>query len=308
MQQDETGKERTFRSGRVAIVGRANVGKSTLLNRMIGEKVAIVSAVSQTTRDRILGVLSRDDGQIAFVDSPGYHRANDRLGHVMMEKARQVSQEADLVLAVVDASTGIGPGDRFVLEQLEPKECGTPVILVLNKIDQVKKSRALPMIEEAVERWGCREAVPISAQEGDNCDRLLETVLSYLPKGPALYPEDYLTDQSERQIVAEIIREKLLDNLRQEVPHSVAVLVEQMERREKDGLLGISAVVMVERDSHKGIVIGHKGALLKSIGTQARKELEKRYECKVYVELWVKVHSGWRDRVAVLRDLGLYPH
>lgn len=294
------------RFGFVALVGRANVGKSTLLNRLVGEKVAIVSAVAQTTRNRILGVATEERGQVAFLDSPGFHKPQHRLGEILVETARAVADEADLILWLVDASEGIGPGDRHVLELLKPRESRAPVILVLNKVDLMNKGRLLPLIEQGVKEWGCAEAVPVSAESGENCERLLDVIFERLPAGPPHYPPDYLTDQGERRFVSELIREKLLGHLRQEVPHSIAVLVEELDERE-DGLVEIAASVLVERESQKGIVIGARGARLKDVGTQARRELEKRWGRKVFLKLWVRVRENWRERVSVLRDLGVYP-
>ncbi len=297
---------RPHRSGFAALVGRANVGKSTLLNQLVGTKVAIVSSVPQTTRHRIVGVRTLPEGQVAFIDSPGFHKAQHKLGQVMLERAREALGEADVLLVVVDASEGIGPGDRFVLEQVDPPRRKAPVLLVLNKIDRVNKGKLLPMIQAGVEEWGCREVVPISAIEATNCDRLLERVLEHLPEGPALYPPDYVTDQRERELIAELIREKLLSRLRQEVPHAIGVLVDQIEQR-ADGLIGIGATILVERESQKGIVIGRRGTMLKEVGTAARRELEERLGEKVFLELWVKVREGWRNRLTILRELGIYP-
>jgi GTP-binding protein Era len=294
------------RAGFAALVGRANVGKSTLLNQLVGSKIAIVSTVAQTTRHRILGVRTLPNGQIAFLDSPGFHKPVHHLGEIMLETARQVAGEAEVLLFVIDASVGFGPGDRYVLEQLDPHRETRPVLAVLNKVDQVNKGKLLPLIEQAVGEWGCREAVPVSAKSGDNCERLLEVVLNYLPESPRLYPAGFVTDQDERRFIAEVIREKLLVGLRQEVPHSVAVAIERIEPRD-DGLLAVFAAILVERESQKGIVIGAKGARLKEVGTHAREELEKRLGRHVYLKLWVKVREDWRDKITILRDLGVYP-
>ncbi len=294
------------RAGFAALVGRANVGKSTLLNQLGGEKLAIVSAQPQTTRTRILGVLTTPGGQVAFIDSPGFHKPQHQMGHVMLETARQAAGEADVVLFVVDASAGFGPGDKFVLDELDPKNETRPVLAVLNKVDQMNKGKVLPLMQEAVEQWGCREAIPVSASTGDNCDRLLRVVLSYLPAGPPLYPEDFITDQDERRFIAEVVREKLLMGLRQEVPHSTAVAIERLENRE-DGIAEIHAAIIVERESQKKIVIGHKGTRLKEVGTLARTELEKRLGQHVFLKLWVKVREDWRDKAAMLRELGVFP-
>jgi GTP-binding protein Era len=294
------------RCGFVALVGRSNVGKSTLLNRLVGEKVAIVSALPQTTRQRILGVKTTERGQLAFIDSPGFHKPHDRLGEMMLERAQGVAEEADVILLMVDASAGIGPGDTFVKDQLDPPSRRVPVVLAPNKIDLINKAKTLPMIDVAVNEWGCREAVPISAKDGLNCDRLVDTLLAHLPEGPALFPPDYRTDQQERGLVAEIVREKLLGELRQEVPYAVAVTTDHLERREDD-LVEIHATIYVERESQKGIVIGSGGRMLKKVGAQAREELEQRFGVQVFLELWVKVRERWRDRSSVWRDLGLWP-
>ena len=299
-------EKKSYRSGFASLLGRANVGKSTLLNQLVGQKVAIVSNVPQTTRHRIIGVRTMEAGQVAFVDTPGFHRPKHHLGQVMLERAREAAEEADVLLFVIDASEGIGPGDRYVLEQIDPRSRKGPVLLVLNKLDQMNKGKTLPMIHTGIEEWGCTEVVPVSAREGVNCDRLLDRILSHLPEGPQLFPDDYVTDQRERMIAAEIVREKLLARTWQEVPHAIAVGVEQFEVRD-DGLLEIAAMVIVERDSQKGIVIGRGGSMLKLIGTQARKELETRFKRKVFLRLFVKVRAGWRDRVNDLRDLGIYP-
>jgi GTP-binding protein Era len=293
------------RCGFVALVGRSNVGKSTLLNRLVGQKVAIVSSLPQTTRQRILGVKTLDHGQVAFIDSPGFHRPHDRLGEMMLERAQGIAEEADAILMMIDAAAGIGPGDRFVKEQLEPADRRVPVILAANKIDLINKAKTLPMIDEAVNEWGCREAVPISAKEGLNCDRLMELLLSHLPEGPALFPPDYRTDQHERSIVAEIVREKLLNELRQEVPYAIAVATDRLERREDD-LIEIHATIYVERESQKGIVIGSGGRMLKTVGRAARQELEQRFGQQVFLQLWVKVREAWRDRMSAWRDLGIW--
>ncbi len=294
------------RFGFAALVGRTNVGKSTLLNRLIGTKMAIVSPVAQTTRHRILAVLTRSDAQVAFLDSPGFHRPQHRLGELLVERARQVADEADVVLLVVDAAAGLGSGDRRVAEDLDLRSRRKPVIAVLNKIDLINRGKVLPMIEEVVTGWGCHEAVPISAETGENCDRLLDVIIGHLPPGPPHFPEDYRTDQDERRLVEEIVREKLLRELRQEVPHVIAVKVDSLDVRE-DGLAEVVATIFVERPTQKGIVIGRRGERLKRVGTLAREELEFRWGRKVFLGLWVKVREDWRNRPGLLRDLGLYP-
>lgn len=294
------------RFGFVTLIGRANVGKSTLLNRFVGEKVSIVSPIPQTTRRRILGVRTLPHGQIAFLDTPGFHKPEHHMGQLMVETARQTAGEADVLVLMIDASSGIGPGDRYVLDHIDPKSESRPVIIALNKVDLINKAKVLPMIEELTGEWGCHHVVPISAETGANCEHLLEVILSFLPPGPALYPEDYTTDQDDRRHTAEVIREKLLHKLRQEVPHAVAVIVESMEVRD-DELLEILAAVMVERESQKGIVIGHRGAKLKEVGIEAREELERYFGRKIFLKLWVKVREDWRDKAAILRDLGIMP-
>lgn len=295
-----------YRSGQVAIVGRANVGKSTLLNRLVGAKLAIVSPVPQTTRHRILGVRSLPLGQIAFTDTPGLHKPHHQLGAVMNEQTTQAIDEVDAILLVIDATTGIGPGDRYVLDLLKPAQSRVPVIMVFNKLDSMNKGRVLPMIEEAVRDLGIKDAVPVSAYNGDNCDHLLDVILSYLPVGPPLYPIGYVSERDDRRMIAETIREKLLERLRQEVPHAIAVAVERMEVGE-DGMTTVDATIFVERPSQKGIVIGAKGKMLKEVGTVARKELEKRLDQHLFLRLWVKVKEDWRDRANLLREMGVLP-
>lgn len=294
------------RFGFAALAGRPNVGKSTLLNRLVGRKVAIVSPVPQTTRHRILGVRTLPTGQVAFVDAPGFHRPRRQLGELMLEQARSAAGDADVVLWVVDAAAGVGAGDRRVLDEVRKVAPERPVVLVLNKLDRMNKGRLLPLIKQGVREWGCREAVPVSALTGENVDRLLETVVALLPPGEPMYPPDFVTDQRERTIVAELVREKLFERLRQEVPHAVAVAVEHLGERE-DGLLEAHAVIYVERPSQKAIVIGHRGRMLKEVGTEARKELEAMTGRRVFLKLWVKVREAWRDRIGVLREIGVYP-
>ncbi len=294
-----------FRSGFAALVGRANVGKSTLLNRLVGAKVAIVSPVPQTTRNRILGVANLPGrGQVAFLDSPGLHRPQHNLGERLNETARQVAGEADVLVFVFDASLGFGPGDEHVRGEIQQGRGSRPVILVPNKVDQMNKGKLLPLIEQATKEWGFDDVVPVSALSGDNVVRLCEVVLSRLPEGPPLYPLDYVTDQGDRRMITEIVREKLLARLRQEVPHAIAVVLDQLEPR-PGGLLHIDASILVERPTQKAIVIGKGGAMLKEVGTEARKELEERLGTRVYLKLWVKVRENWRDRDPILHELGL---
>ena len=292
------------RAGIVALVGWTNVGKSTLLNRLVGDNLAAVADVAQTTRHRITGVLNVSSrGQIVFVDTPGLHRPKSRMNRGMVRVARQSVHDVDLVLVMVDAARGLGPGDRQAAESLVAD--GVDRLMVLNKIDRIRPiSRLLPLMQDVVEKWNFREVIPISALTGDGCDTLVERILAHLPEGPPLFPEDYLTDQTERSLAAERIREKLLALTRDELPHATAVLIERWEER-PDGLVEISATILVDRDSQKQIVIGKGGQLLKQVGTEARLELEQFLGRKVFIRLWVKVRKNWRDDEGTLRDLGL---
>lgn len=291
----------TFRSGFVTIIGRPNVGKSTLINRIIGQKIAIMSDKPQTTRNKIQGVYTRDGLQIIFLDTPGIHKPKSKLGDYMVKVAKDTLKEVDVVLLLVDAEAGLGGGDRYIIEQLA--NVRTPVILGLNKIDRVHPDALLPAIEEYKTLYPFAEIVPISAKLGDNVDTLLDQLSKYMPEGPQYYPADQVTDHPEQFVCAELIREKILHLTREEVPHSVAVTIESMSARD-NGIVDISAVIYVERESQKRIVIGKKGALLKSVGEAARKEIEALLGSKVFLQLWVKVKKDWRNQERVLRDLG----
>lgn len=295
--------DRPYRSGFVAIVGWTNVGKSTLLNRLLGEKLAAVADVPQTTRTRITGALHLPDrGQIAFVDTPGLHRPRHRLNRAMIETAQATIGTVDLVLLVVDAERGPGPGDEETTGLV--RRVGVPVLGVLNKVDRVEpKSRLLPMLQ-TLHGWGVPETIPISARTGDGCDVLLDRVVALLPQGPPLFAEDFLTDQPERALAAEWIREKLLQLTREEVPHATAVVVDRWEER-GDGLLEIDATILVEREGQKAIVIGKGGQLLKQVGIEARRDLERFFESRVMLRLWVKVRADWRDDERTLHELGI---
>ena len=288
----------------IAIIGWTNVGKSSLLNRLIDTDIAAVSHVAQTTRHRILGVRTiAGRGQIAFVDTPGFHRPRHRMNHIMLETARQVIREVDLVLHVLDASRDPGPGDTEIAELLT--RAGGRRIVVLNKVDLVKKkAELLPRMERMSLEWGVTDLFPVSALNGDGCDGLLEGLLRLAPGGSPQFPEDYMTDQTERQLVMEWIREPLISSLREEVPHAMAVALESWERRE-DGLLTIHASIWVDRDSQKSIVIGASGSRLKEVGTVARARIEREFDTRVHLELWVKVRERWRDDTSRLRELGL---
>jgi GTP-binding protein Era len=292
------------RSGLVSIVGRPNAGKSTLLNRIIGTKIAIVSDKPQTTRTRILGAKNYPDGQIVFVDTPGIHRPLHRMNVRMVDAAVDTLREVDLVLLVHDASTRPGKGDEYVATLL--KNIGVPVMLVLNKIDLVAKAKLLPVIDQ-LRRWhDFTDIVPVSAAAGDGVDRLESLLLQHMPEGEPLYPEDFLTDQPERVLAAETVREKVLQHTREELPFSTAVVVDQFEEPEKrGGLLKIWCTILVEQESQKPIVIGRAGDMIKRFGTEARQDLEKFFGSRVLLDLRVKVIAYWRDDERVLDDLGL---
>ena len=294
----------SHRAGFVAIVGRTNVGKSTLLNQLLGEKVAIVSDLPQTTRHRILGVRTLPHAQIAFLDTPGIHRPRHRMNRLMVSAALQALGQVDVVLFMLDASQGIGPGDRYVARLLREIPAGRPVVVVLNKVDRVLKPGLLPMIEAISRDWSFGEIVPLSALSGENCDRLLEVVVRLLPEGDPLYPPDALTDQPERRLVTELIREKILAATRQELPHETAVMIDAWRARE-DGLVEIAATIYCERDSQKAIIVGRGGGLLKKVGTGARLEIERVLGARVMLRLWVKVRRGWRENESILRQLGI---
>jgi GTPase len=293
-----------MKSGYVSIIGRPNAGKSTLLNRIIGEKIAIVSDKPQTTRTRILGTKNYPGAQIAFVDTPGIHRPLHRMNVRMVDAAVETLREVDVVMLVHDASSRAGHGDEYVSKLLKNVE--VPVVLVLNKIDRINKNQLLPIIEQMRQWFDFTEIVPISAATGDGVEELERTLLEKMPEGEALFPEDYLTDQPERVLVSETVREKVLLNTRDELPFSTAVAVDQFDEPERPGgLLRVYCTILVETDSQKPIVIGRAGSMIKKIGTEARKDLEAFFNCKVYLDLRVKVKPDWRDDERVLDDLGL---
>ncbi|MFC5450237.1 GTPase Era [Paenibacillus aestuarii] len=293
--------KKEFKSGFVAIIGRPNVGKSTLMNQIIGQKIAIMSDKPQTTRNKIHGVYTSENGQIVFLDTPGIHKPTSKLGDYMSKVAHGTLGEVDAILFLVDVVEGLGGGDRYIIEQLGRVD--TPVILVLNKIDRVAPEDLLPVIVQYKDLYNFAEIVPISALQGNNVTTLLEQIVRYLPEGPQYYPADQITDHPEQFVCAELVREKILHMTREEVPHSIAVQIEDM-RVEESGLVRISAVIFVERDSQKGIIIGKQGSLLKEIGKQARKDIEALLGSKTFLELWVKVKKDWRNQERVLRDLG----
>lgn len=290
-----------FKSGFVSIIGRPNVGKSTLINRVIGQKIAIMSDKPQTTRNKIQAVYTRSDAQVVFLDTPGIHKPKSKLGDYMIRLAESTLGEVDVILFLVDAADGLGGGDRYIIEQL--KKVNTPVFLVLNKIDLIQPETLLPLIDSYKDLYDFEQIVPISALDGDNVDRLLNEIIRLLPEGPQYYPDDAVTDHPEQFICAELIREKILHLTREEVPHSIAVQIEDM-RREDNGVVHLSAVIYVERDSQKGIIIGKGGALLKEVGRRARKEIEALLGSRLFLQLWVKVKKDWRNREKLLNEFG----
>ena len=294
-------KKQPFRSGFAAIIGRPNVGKSTMLNQVLGQKVAIMSDKPQTTRNKIHGVYTTEHEQIVFLDTPGIHKPKSKLGDYMNKEATSALEEVDVILMLVDVADGLGAGDRFIIDRLQGTS--TPVLLILNKIDKVHPEALLPVIASYKDLYAFAEIVPISALHGNNVSTLLEVIGRYLPEGPQYYPADQVTDHPEQFVCAELIREKILHLTHEEIPHSIAVTIEDM-RVEDNGVVRISAVIFVERDSQKGIVIGKQGALLKQVGKLARQDIERLLGSKIFLELWVKVKKDWRNQDRVLRDLG----
>lgn len=294
--------EKKFKSGFVAIIGRPNVGKSTLLNAIIGQKIAIMSDKPQTTRHKIQGVYTNRDAQIVFIDTPGVHKPKHKLGDFMMKMTTNALKEVDLILFVINATEELGRGDQYIIEHL--KQVTTPVFLIVNKIDQVHPDELLPLIDEYRKKISLAEVIPISALKGNNIETLLLEIEKYLPEGPKYYPDDQVTDHPERFIVAELIREKVLELTREEVPHSIAIVIEEMKHRADSNAVYIHATIIVERPSQKGIIIGKQGSMLKEIGKRARMDIEALLGSKVFLELWVKVQKDWRNRASHLRDFG----
>ena len=291
-----------FKSGFAAIIGRPNVGKSTLMNHLIGQKIAITSRKPQTTRNKIQTVYTDERGQVVFLDTPGIHKAKNKLGEYMVNVAQRTFKDADVILWQVEPTNFIGAGERHIAEQL--KLCKLPVILVINKVDTVKKSEVAGFIESYRNICSFAEIVPVSALRSQNLDTLLECIFKYLPYGPQFYDEDTVTDQPQRQIVAEMIREKALRTLDEEIPHGIAVTIDRMKERSQGNLVDIDATIICERDSHKGIIIGKQGAMLKKIGSAARFEIEKMLDMKVNLKLWVKVKKDWRDSDYLIKNFG----
>ncbi len=289
------------RSGFACIIGRPNVGKSTLLNSLIGQKIAITSDKPQTTRNQIRGILTTDQGQVVFIDTPGIHKPQHRLGEYMVVSAQRTLQEVDLILYVIDAAANFGPGEEYILNQLSKVQ--TPVLLVINKIDLIKPSAILTIIEQYRNLGNFAEVIPVSAKAEDNLDRLSQVIFKYLPEGPYFYPSEDFTDQPERFLMAELIREKVLLLTQEEIPHSVAVDLEEIKPRD-NGIIFVRAVIYLERDSQKGILIGKKGSLLKEVGRLAREDIQNLLGSQVFLELWVKVKKDWRNSPASLRNFG----
>lgn len=291
-----------FKSGFVTIIGRPNVGKSTLMNRLIGQKIAITSSKAQTTRNRIQTVYTNEEGQIVFLDTPGINKAKNKLGDYMLMAAERTLNEVDLVLWLVEPTTFIGGGEQYIIDKLQNVK--TPIFLVINKTDLAAEEDILKAIVAYKDKVDFAEVIPVSAKEGTNTDDLIKTIFQYLPEGPMYYDEDTVTDQPERQIVAELVREKALRLLSQEIPHGIAVVIDRMKIRPKGNLVDIEATIICERDSHKGIIIGKKGAMIKEIGSSARQEIENLLDMRVNLKLWVKVKKDWRDSDLLLKNYG----
>lgn len=291
-----------FRSGFVSLVGRPNVGKSTLMNCLIGEKIAITSHKPQTTRNKITSILTKDDFQCVFLDTPGIHKPKSKLGEFMVRSAETTFSEVDLVLMLIEPTEKIMDMDLYVIERL--KNTKTPVVLVINKIDTIEKDKLFSIITEYNKLYPFAEVVPISAMKNQNTESLLEVIHKYLPEGPQYFPADMVTDQPERQIAAEIIREKALYLLQDEIPHGIAVEINGMKKRPDQDLVDVQATIYCERDSHKGIIIGKQGSMLKRIGSTARYDMQRLLGSPIYLQLWVKVKKDWRDSDFLLKNFG----
>lgn len=294
--------DKSYKSGFVTLIGRPNVGKSTLMNHLIGQKIAITSNKPQTTRNRIQTVYTSERGQIVFLDTPGIHKAKNKLGEYMVNVAERTLNEVDVILWLVEPSTFIGAGERHIVDQL--KKTKTPVILVINKIDRVEKTEILKYMDAYRKIYDFAEIIPVSALRSVNIDTVIDSIFKYLPYGPQFYDEDTVTDQPQRQIVAEMIREKALRCLDEEIPHGVAVSIEKMTERKDGRICDIEATIICERDSHKGIIIGKGGQMLRKIGSHARRDIEDMLEMKVNLQLWVKVKKDWRDSDFMIKNFG----
>ncbi len=291
-----------FYSGFVSLVGRPNVGKSTLMNCFIGEKIAIVSNKPQTTRNKIQSILTKDDFQIIFIDTPGIHKPKSKLGEYMLKSAENSLNQVDVVLYLVEPFEKISDSDKSIIEKL--KKVNSTVFLVINKIDTVEKSQLLKIIDSYRALYDFKEIIPISAMKNEGIGELLKSIRSYLPEGPKFFPDDMVTDQPERQIVAELIREKALYLLQEEIPHGIAIEIMSMKKREGKQIIDIETTIYCEKDSHKGIIIGKKGLMLKEIGQKARHDIERFLGYPIYLQLWVKVKKDWRDSDFLLRNFG----
>lgn len=292
---------KTFKSGFIAIIGRPNVGKSTFMNKVIGQKIAIMSDKPQTTRHKIQGVLTEEAAQIVFIDTPGIHKPKHKLGDFMVNLAENALNEVDAILFMINAEEGYGKGDQYILDIL--KKVNSPVFLLINKIDLIHPNDLFPLIDQYKDKHDFKEVIPISALQGNNINRLLDILKNYLPEGPQYYPSDQITDHPERFLMAELIREKVLELTREEVPHSIAVVLENIEKRDRDTLF-IQATIITERNTQKGILIGKQGSMLKNIGKKARQDIENLLGTKVFLELWVKVRKDWRNRQQQLQEYG----
>lgn len=291
-----------YKSGFISIIGRTNVGKSTLLNTLIGQKISIISNRPQTTRNNIRCIRTTDTSQMVFIDTPGFHKPKSKLSDYMVEVAGESFKEVDLILFLVEEDLNIGKGDEFLLEKLKNEK--TPVVLVINKIDKIKKEDILVKIKLYEKYDFIKDIVPISAFKGENIDTLVNIIEKYLPYGPMYFPEDMVTDRSERFVVSELIREKILRSLKEEIPHGTAVEVMKMKKRDDKEIYDIEANIYTERENHKRIIIGKGGNMLKKIGSESRKEIEQMLDCKVNLKLWVKVKDEWRDKPNILNSLG----
>lgn len=291
-----------FHSGFVSLIGRPNVGKSTLMNCLIGEKIAITSSKPQTTRNKITSILTKEDFQCVFLDTPGIHKPKHKLGEFMVRSAENTFNEVDLVLMLIEPTEKIVEMDQYVIDRLENVK--TPVVLVINKIDTIEREKLLQVIEQYRKLYNFAEVVPISAMKGSNTDELMQVIKKYLPEGPQYFPGDMITDQPERQIAAEIIREKALYMLQEEIPHGIAVEIMSMKKRQDQNMVDIEATIYCEKDSHKGIIIGKQGSMLKKIGSHARRDMERLLGSSIYLQIWVKVKKDWRDSDFLLKNFG----
>jgi GTP-binding protein Era len=291
-----------FYSGFISLVGRPNVGKSTLMNKLIGEKIAIISPKPQTTRNRIQSILTKEDFQVIFIDTPGIHRPKHKLGNYMVKAAETTLNEVDAVLMLVEPTDRVLEMDRYVIERLQGIK--TPVILIINKIDTIEKSKILTVMDMFRSLYDFAEIIPVSAKMGENTDQLMEVIKKYLPEGPQYFPEDMVTDQPERQIAAEIIREKALQLLQEEIPHGIAVEISAMKKRKDKDLVDVEATIYCEKDSHKGIIIGKQGSMLKKIGTRARGDISAILGSPINLQIWIKVKKDWRDSDFLLKNFG----